>query len=377
MFRLATRQLLLDFTRTLLTCLAIASVIGVILMLEGFELGLYSQLRQMVLNRDADLIVSQAGVSNMLVARSSLPQLSRERIEAIDEVAVAHPVTGLPVFIEKHGRKTPVLLYVYDSHGGPSNIWKGRAIEQGREVVIDHSLAKKNGLKLGDELVVSDFTFTIVGITRKEAALFMPLTFVNYDGLLDFYFESDIGADILTAPLLSFLLVKLQAGADINIAMQAIEAAEPAADVYTPAQMIDNELGLGHDMFGPVMGLLIKVGYVIGLLVVSLFMYADISSRSHSFGVLKALGFRQGLLGQTVLIQTGLLLLFAFPLGVLVALGLAGFIHWAIPLYQVDALDGYAVLRTLLAACGFALLGAWLPVRMIAHIDPQLVFKEG
>ena len=96
MFQLAYRQLRLEAVRTLLTSFALGAVFAVILVLGGFELGQYAQLQKAVLDRGADLIVAQAGVSNMIAVRSTLPQLSRRHVEAVDGVSSAHPLTALP-----------------------------------------------------------------------------------------------------------------------------------------------------------------------------------------------------------------------------------------------------------------------------------------
>jgi hypothetical protein len=73
MFRLAWRQLQLDPLRTVLTAVAVGSVIAVVLMLEGFEQGQYHQLEQIVLKRNGHLIATQAGVRNFIAVRSSIP----------------------------------------------------------------------------------------------------------------------------------------------------------------------------------------------------------------------------------------------------------------------------------------------------------------
>lgn len=48
------------------------------LLLEGFQTGLFVQLKNVSLSRDADLIVAQPGVTNFVAARSLSPQISRE-----------------------------------------------------------------------------------------------------------------------------------------------------------------------------------------------------------------------------------------------------------------------------------------------------------
>lgn len=377
MFQLAYRQLRLEAVRTLLTGFALGAVFAVILVLGGFELGQYAQLQKAVLDRGADLIVAQAGVSNMIAVRSTLPQLSRRHVEAVYGVSSAHPLTALPVIYQHGEEKTPLYLLVFDSLGGPPQIWKGRSIQEEREIIIDVALARKYGMSPGDNIEIADFEFIIAGVTQNTAAFFMPFIFVSYDTLIDFYLESDVVADLSTFPLLSFLLIELAPNADPAVVAQRIELSVESVDVFTPQQMARHDENMGRGILGPIMGLLVIVAYIIGLLVVGLIMHADVSSRIRSFGVLKALGFDQRMLSKAVFIQTLLLLLIAFPLGIFLAIGLATFIHWAMPLYLVLVTEPVLLMKTLFAGFVFALIGAIAPVRLIAYVDPLLVFQGG
>ncbi len=374
MFRLAYRQLFLDPVRSLLTGLAIGSVIAVILVLAGFENGLYYQLRRAVIDRGADLIVSQAGVANLLAARSSLPQLTRAEVEAIAGVANAYPLTAIPIIYSQDGVKRPVFVWVYETLGGPSRIEYGSPITDGRDIVIDLALAKEYTLQPGDAFVVSDFAFNVAGVASDEAALFTSFAFINYDGLIDLVLESEIAPDISTFALLSFLLVELEPGVDPGRVAEEIEQRVEQVDVHTPDQLAASDVQLGHDLFGPILGLLTSIAYIIGLLVVGLISYADVVARLRSFAVMKALGFRQQALARLVFFQTLLLLVIAFPLGVAIAQGVAALIHWTTPLYVVLAMVPITLGKTLVAAVVFALLGAAFPVRTVGRLEPTVVF---
>ena len=129
--------------------LAIGAIIAEILILEGFLAGMYAQLRNAVANRGGDVIVSQSGISNFIAARSILPQLTRLEVEELDGVRAAHPLTAISVIYGRDGRKTPIIIFVYDSAGGPKEIVSGAPIGGEREIVIDQSLAKRYGFFLG------------------------------------------------------------------------------------------------------------------------------------------------------------------------------------------------------------------------------------
>jgi putative ABC transport system permease protein len=375
MVQLAVRQLHADPLRSALTMAAIAAVIAVILVLRGFEQGLYQQSRDAVLGRGADLFVVQSGVQNFVAVRSSLRQLARRDVEEVPGVAEAHPITSFSVIYEKDSRKVPIYLMVYDKAGGPGRLVEGHAARSARDAVIDHSLARKYGLRVGDPLTVAAFDFTISGIADREAAFFMSFVFVTYDGLLDFVFESDIAPDLSAFPLVSHLLVELEPGADPDEVRSAIEAAVADLDAYLPIEMAQRDVQMGQSLFGPIMGLLAQVAYAVGLLVVGLIAYADVRAQRRSFGVLKALGFRLRHLATTVIVKMCILLIAALPVAALIALGVAEFIETVAPLYRVPALESSGLVETFLAGVVFALLGAMLPLRSLKNIDPASAFR--
>lgn len=370
------RQLRLDMSRTLMRGGAIAAVVAVILVLEGFYAGQLVQLRNTVLNRGGDLIVLQAGVSNMIAVRSVLPQFSRQEVEAVDGVASAYPLTTVALIYEQAGVRTPISLFVYDAGGGPGSLFTGRPIEQDREIIIDRSLAEKYQLSPGDVFILSDFEFHIAGISEGDAAYFTSFGFVLFDDLLDFYFESDLADDISTFPLLSFLLVNLDVGADRGTVAQRIEASVPSADVYLPAVLADKDEALGRVTLGPIFETMIGVAYIVGILVTGIIMFAAINGRRQNLGVLKALGFSNGYLLRFVMLEALLLASLAIPVGIVLAILLGVFIESLAPLYLVLPTETTPLLRTVLACWGFAIVGSLLPVRMIYRLDPGMVFRS-
>ena len=375
MLRFVLRQLRSQPARASLVVLAISAAIAVTLILRGFELGLYVQSESVVLDRGGQLILAQAGVSNFLAVRSSLPQLTRQQVEEVEGVAAAHPMTGFWVIYGPERNKFPLLLLVYDTFGGPTHLVEGEPIRDGRDVIIDLGLSKRFGLKPGDPLIVSDFEFRVVGITSGSSALFSTLAFVTYDGMIDLFLESEIAPDISTFPLLSFLLVETKPGADVEQVRRAIDAQVPAVDAYTPREIADHDMALGEELFGPIMGVLISLSYVIGMLIVGLIVYADVSARRRMFGVLKALGFRVSHIATGVMMQMLLLALVAFPLGVLLALGVGAGIEWNMPVYRIHLLDTAGLLRTFLGLVLMVIIGGLLPLRLIARTDPVIAFQ--
>jgi putative ABC transport system permease protein len=376
LLQLICGQFRLDSVRTLMRGCALASVVAVILLLEGVYAGQLVQLEATVMNRAADLIVAQSGVSNMIAVRSILPQYAREEVESIRGVAEAHPLAGIALIYEKAERRTPISLFVYDSAGGPSKIVAGLPIRNDREIIIDRSLARKYDLSPGDSFVLSDFEFRIAGISAGAAAYFTPFGFVLFDDLIDFYFESDLAEDISSFPLLSFLLVDLNEGENPEIVAALIEEAVPSADVFQPAALAANDMDLGRVTLGPIFGTMIIVAYVIGALVTAVIMFAAINGRRHGLGIMKALGFSNGFLLRLVLLEALILAMFAFPVGLLLAKLVANGVEIIAPLYLILTAEQTPLIRTSLACGLFALIGSVLPFRLIYRLDPSQVFRS-
>ena len=103
--------------RTVTSVLAISVSIALVLLFEGFRAGLYQSVRTVPESLPATFVAMQAGVSNVLGARSVLPSSARAEIEAIPGVRVAHPLGGAPIIYAKGDVRSPVYVLAYDTAG--------------------------------------------------------------------------------------------------------------------------------------------------------------------------------------------------------------------------------------------------------------------
>ena len=375
MWQLAFKQIRHEWGRTILTALSISAAIAMILVLRGFEQGLYLQSETAVLERGGQLILAQSGVANFLAVRSSLPQLTRAEVEAIEGVKTAHPITSFWVIYGPEGNKTPLLLLVYDSLGGPSHLIEGTPIQDARDIIIDVSLSKRFNLKIGDPLVISDFEFRVAGITSGSAALFSTFAYVSYDGMIDLFLDSEIAPDISTFPLLSFLLVETKKDVDPATVSKRIEQHVSSVDVFLPQALALKDKQLGEELFGPIMNVLIILAYVIGMLVVGLIIYSDVTLRRRNFAVMKALGFKLSHIAKGIIFQTLTLVVLAYPLGVLLAYLTAKGIEINTPMYLIPVSDPFGLLNVLFGVMIMMVVGSLLPLRLIAQTDPMIAFQ--
>ncbi len=376
MLNLAWKNSILRPGRMVLIILSVAAVLAEILVLEGFLAGSYTQLRQTVLRRGGDVMVAQSGVTNFLATRSILPQQARAAVEAIPGVAGTHPLAAIGLIYEAGERRSPIIVMVYDDAGGPFAMAAGKPPAEDGSIAVDHALAEKFGLSTGDTLTLSDFEFSISGITRGESALFTPFAFMNFDTLIDFYFESDVASDIAAFPLLSFLSVDAAPGTDPADLAARITGEVADAQAMLPRDLALNDEEMGRELLGPVLNLLLGLSYGIGAMAIGMFTFAAVRSRRRSLGVMRALGFTARHIATGVVAEAVVTAVAAIPLGILMAVGLAALIERVAPVYLLEVLEPRALLQTAFVAVALAVLGALAPLRMLMRLDPATAFRE-
>jgi putative ABC transport system permease protein len=354
--------------------LAVGAAVSVTLLFEGFRGGVDYQMATPAASLPASLVVLEAGAKHLIGLRSNLPQATRAELERIAGVAAAHPLLSVPVIFNHGGRRTPIQLMAYDSKGAP-RLGGGRPIAGPRQVVLDERLARVHGLRVGDRVTILDRELELVGVSTGTDVSFSPFAFLTYDELIDIFLEADVPGTLGGAPMLSFLLVDLRPGTDAGAVRQRIEAELPMADVYTPQDLGAFDVELGRQIFGSVLNLLLGVAWLAVILAVGLSMYSSVIDRRRDFGVMKALGVGRGGLASVVLFET----LFVLVLAFLVGLGLARFAGMAVealsPLYRVLPWEGPTITRGAVAALVAGLVGALLPIRRLARLEPDLVFR--
>jgi putative ABC transport system permease protein len=375
--RALVRKLRREPGRTMLSIVAIAAAMALVLVFEGFRSGLYREIRAFPEAMPADLIAMQPGVSNLLGARSILPRRARAEVEAVPGVKVAHPLAGMPLIYTQGPRSAPVYILAYDTAGAPRRLVAGRHVEQKGEIVVDSVLARRFGLRSGDQVEFLGYRFTIVGLSTETTNPFNPYVFVRLVDLVDLYIAGDLPEDLPLDSALSFLLIELERGVDPEAVRAEIERRAPSVDVYTPAEVGESDARRARGFMGPALNLLVAVAYAGGTMVIALTLYVSVVARMREFGIMKAIGASQRRLGQEVVVEALIVLLAALGVAAAMATAVASLAGWAAPQYPVEPLEGQALLRSSVAGVAMACVGALFPIVWVRGVEPALVFRQG
>lgn len=364
---LARRNLLQDKTRLALSIAGVALAIMLVLLLNGLLNGMYRQITAYLDHSPGALVVAQQGVSNLLGATSLLPPGTADSVRAVEGVEAAVPLLSQFLILDLHGKKQPAYLVGYDpaEGGGPWRLAAGRTPAADDEVVFDRVLAERHELALGARVELMGRTFTVVGLSDGTTSWMTSFVFVRQSA----------AQALLRAPgATSFLLVSPAAGVSADEIRQRLERV-PGIAALPKDEVRANDIRLFARFFSIPLQLMVAIAFLVGTLVVGLVIYTATVERRREYGVLKAIGARNGLLYRVVTLQA----LVASSAGALAGVGLAfaaGALIMRLRPQFLVVIEPLAIAEALGAGLLMALLAALFPARALAGLAPAEVFRR-
>ena len=362
---LARRNLFRDRTRFLLSVLAVAVSIGLILLLAGYRAGVYGQASAYLDNTPGSVVLAERGIRDFLGTSSALPAGAEDAARQTPGVGRVIPLVSSFVIFERHGRKDGFFLIGYDpaKGGGPWKLVEGREPTADDELVIDRTTAQQHQIAIGDQVGLLDREATVVGLSDDTTFWAGSIAFARITTL----------DSLLRAPgLQSFLIVTPAAGT--SPAALRDRLAIPGTEVLLKTDVIANDGKLLARVYDAPIGLMVAIAFVVGVLVVGLVIYAATIEQRREYGAVKAIGARNRTLYRVVTAQA----LIAAVAGAVAGVGLAygagaALMNWR-PQFRVEIEPG-AVGVVLVASLLMALLAALIPARTIARLEPAEVFR--
>lgn len=367
---LARRNLARNRVRFLASVGGVALALSLTLALDAIYAGVANQLTTYIDRAGADVWVSQAGVRNLHMVASWLPDAVTERVRTVDGVVEATPIlysTDTIAAGEERAVAYVIGLPAGASMGGPRDIVEGSGRVGPGEVIVDRGFARRAGVAIGGSITVLGRPARVVGLSEGTASLLNSVAFVPFD---------DFRAMRGGAPVVSFVLVRVAGNASPDGVATAIARAVPGVSALTRAGFSGEERQLVMDMSADVISIMNVVGSAVALAVVALTVYVGTLARRHEYGVLKALGARNRVLYLVVLAQAFMSVAIGFVVGLGFTSLLAVVVRWAgLPLEL--SIGAASLARVGLVAGAIAGLAAILPIRQVSGLDAAIVFRRG
>lgn len=370
MWILARRNLAGNRVRLLVSVGGVALALSLTIALEGIFAGVANQLTTYVDRAGADVWVAQAGVRNLHMVSSWLPDSVTDEVRSVDGVADVTPIlysTDTIVAGNERAVAYVIGLPANPAMGRPWNVVDGSNQPGPGEVIVDRSFASRAGISIGDEVTVLGGEARVVGLSEGTASLVNSVAFVSFKD-----FQRMRGG----GPVVSFVLVKVASGASPDDVAREIERVVRGVTAQSRTAFAAAERRLVMDMSADVIAIMNGVGFIVGLAVVALTVYVATLARRREYGALKALGARNRFLYGVVLSQAFL----SVALGFVVGLAFTELIGVAVARTDLNlqlVISAASLAKVGLFAAVIAGLAAILPVRQIAGLDPAVVFRKG
>ncbi|HXV43514.1 MAG TPA: ABC transporter permease [Anaerolineae bacterium] len=368
MFYLAWRNLAQSRTQFSLGVGGVALALLLMLALDALLTGTGENLVAYITQSEADIFVAQEGVKNMHMAASAISRRDVSLASHAAGVASASPILYMASPVKAGGANVLSYIVGFDPAeplGGPREVIAGTAALQEDEVIVDGVVARSLGLDLGDEVEILGETFTIAGLTEGLTNIINSVTFIRLQD-----FQKLSGSEAV-----SYALLEVKPGYDPDAVAAAITARnDDDVNALTRSDFAREERQIIQDMSVEVINIMNLAGLLIGLAVTALTLYTSTLHKRQEYGVLKAIGARNGQLYTVVIAQAVL----SLTLGAGIAVGLVWLLGLALPLAIPNAtlvLTSQAVLRVGLAALLIGVIAALAPAWQMARLDPARVFR--
>lgn len=360
---LATRLLLAQRRRLVASVLGVGLSLMLMLLLSGMWAGVRTQVTRYADSSGASLTVVSPSTESLFADGSVLREDALATVLATPGVRWAAPVRTLYTILDLHGGRFAASLVgsVPGRPGGPWDVVSGRAPATDEETTVDGTLARRHGLRLGDDLVVLGKPFRVVGLTATGSTFMTGMVFLTHDAL----------TALLRVPgTTGAVLVGTDRPAEVAAALRAGGLA-----VRTTEDLRRADLALMTKVFGSPMRLMVGIALLAGTLVIALTAYGSVVEHRRELGVVKALGGTARGLGRLALAQS----LTVAAAGTAVGLGLFAVGREALAAWRPQflvLLTPATLGQALVAALVMAVLAAVVPARRLAALDPASAFRS-
>lgn len=330
--------------RSLVSILAVAIEVALILLIVGLTNGMVRDNRTRLAGIGADIVV-RANSSSMFMALSgnTLPLKLGSVLGAVPDVAAVAPVAA-----QMNGNNLQTVqgidLASFDAVSGGFQYLRGGPFRGPWDMIIDNLEAADDHYHVGESVMLLAHKFTVTGIVEhgKGSRIYIPLATL----------------DLLagTPDKANAFYLKLANPAETNTVVATLQAKLPGYSIlpmqeYLSLFTASNIPGL--PLFQKIM---IGIAVIIGLLVIFLSLYTSILERTREIGILKSLGASRTDIVQIVLRETALLAVLGIGGGTAIAAIVQHVLQGINPTLTIELTLGWvgraAVIALIGSACG-------------------------
>ncbi|HLK32397.1 MAG TPA: ABC transporter permease [Terriglobales bacterium] len=345
--------------RSLISIVAVALEVILILLIVGLSMGMLNDARTRQEGIGADVMVTPPG-SSFLSGITGAPV----SVKVADILRKLPHVTAVaPIITQLTTTGNVEVIYGIDLRSfplsGPFHYVAGGPFQGPDDALVDDYFADASHVKVGDHIQILNHSFRISGIVEhgKGARKFVPMTTLQ---------------QLVGAPgKASMFYVKLDSPDNANLVVKEVKAV-PGMQNYTVRSMSDYLSMMtpaNLPGFNKFITVVIGVAVTIGFIVIFQAMYAAVMERTREIGILKSLGASKLYIVNAILRETGLLACVGIGVGIAISFATRAVLRDRLPTVPMHITSGWLWRATLIAIVG-ALAGAIYPAIKAARKDP-------
>lgn len=346
--------------RSLISVLAVAIEVVMILSIVAIFMGMLNDQKQRTNGIGADLVVRPSNTSFMNgVSGSPMPAKMAEVFRRMPHVAVASPVI---THFSMAGSVEILYGIDYASYNAlkPFTWIAGGPFQGPYDVIVDDVFARTGkGYHVGDTVSILNHEFRICGIVEngKGGRKLVPIEtlgdLTGSDGKASvIYIKSDDAANEDA--------IRREIAATRGLEDYNVQTMEDLISLYTPTKFPGFNLALN---------VVITIAVIVGFLVIFQTMYTAVLERTREIGILKSMGASKPAIVGMVLRECAVLAVAGVALGVAATYGVRTGLSMRFPAFSFE-LTGAWIARGAGIAFAGALGGAVYPAWMAARKDP-------
>lgn len=345
--------------RSLVTILAVAIEVTLILLIVGLALGILDDSRRRQEGVGADLWVRPPAASMFTAfSTASIPIKVGDVIRQQKHVMAVSPV----VYQVTSGSSLEMLNGIdpesFQQVGGPLRFAEGGTFEHPYDMIVDDIYAAGNHVRPGSTVELLNHTFRVTGVipAGRGSRRYVPLETLQ---------------DLLGAPgKTSAFYVKLDDPSQAEMVADNLRAALPSYSVVTLREWLTMMTAEHVPGLSSFITVVIGVAVVIGFIVIFQAMYTSVLERTREIGILKSLGASKAYILQVILREALVLTVAGIIAGTVIStVGRLGIVHRFPSLSILPISWNWGLNAAGIAIIG-ALLGAIYPAYKAVRKDP-------
>ena len=346
--------------RSLISIVAVALEVTLILLIVGLCLGMLRDNRSRNAGIGADVIVLPPG-SSFISGLTGAP-MSVKIGEVLAKLPHVTSVAPVATTISSAGTLEIIAgidLPSYESLSGGFHFLEGGPFQAPYDVLVDDLFAQSKHIKVGDTIDILNNKFRISGIVERGKG---ARKFVQLSTLQDLIGAKDKA---------TIFYLKLDDPANADAVVDEIKRV-PGMERHTVNTMASYLAAMSTSnipMLSTFINVVVGISMVIGFIVIFQAMYTAVMERTREIGILKSMGASKFYIVNVVLRETFLLALAGIVLGIGISMASRVALAHKFPLMQVVVDGGWIIRATVISIVG-ALLGALYPAFKAAQKDP-------